>query len=264
MHSATSTPSARGPASSRREKAGLGRFGARILLTLGGLILAAVPFLVLGIAVHTEGTAANRLDLSVATHLHRSVASSPALAGALRLVSNVFQPNAFRALIVVAAIVLAFRKQAWRLAIWMVVTMAGEALLDVVLKSAFGRARPSFRDPLVHAAGGSFPSGHAFGSFVGCAVVVLVVMPLFNRTGRSLVIAAATLIVLAVGFSRIGLGAHYVTDVLGGWLLGAAWVSLTTAAFESWREDVGLRRAHITSEGVEPELPSDVATDSSR
>lgn len=261
MHSVSSSPSAKSLASSRREKAGLRRFSARILLTFAGLVLAAVPFLALGIAVHTEGTAANRLDLSVARRLHETVVASPALAGALRAVSNIFQPNVFRALLVVVAIALA--RRAPRLAVWIVVTIAGEAVLDVALKSAFGRARPSFRDPLVHAAGGSFPSGHAFGSFVGCAVAVLVVMPLLTRTGRAVSIVVAAVIVVAVGFSRIGLGAHYVTDVLGGWLLGAAWIALTTAAFEAWRENVGLRRAHVTTEGVEPELHTDVAADSS-
>ncbi|MDQ1701316.1 MAG: hypothetical protein QOF57_568 [Frankiaceae bacterium] len=232
---------------------GLRRFGTRMLLTLGAVALGAIPFTILGVVVHTEGTAANRLDVSVADRLHTAVAGSASGAHFLELVSTVFAPNTFRAILVVTAIVL-FVRGARRLAIWVLVTVAGEAALDVSLKAAFGRVRPSFKDPLAHASGGSYPSGHAFGSFVGCAVIVLVVLPLLSRVWRRVVLAAAVLLVLLVGFSRIGLGVHYVTDVLGGWLVGAAWVCLTTAAFQSWREDVGLRRAHPGSTGVEPEL----------
>ena len=234
------------------ETRGLRRFGARILLTVGAIALGAIPFTILGAAVHTEGTAANRLDVSVANQLHSTISGTPSARSFLSGVSNVFAPNTFRALIVLAAIVL-FVRGARRLAIWMAVTVAGEAALDISLKTVFGRVRPSFKDPLVHATGGSYPSGHAFGSFVGCTVIVLVVLPLLGRAGRRVVVAVAVLLVLLVGFSRVALGAHYVTDVLGGWLVGAAWVALTTAAFQSWREDVGLRRANA-SRGVEPEL----------
>ena len=237
---------------------GIRRFGARMLMTVLAVVLGAIPFLVLGAAVHTEGTAANRLDVSVADALHRSVGSTPGLASFLRMVSTVFAPNVFRLLLVVVAIVLLFRGVK-RLAIWILVTVAGEAALDVSLKSVFGRVRPSFKDPLVHAGGGSYPSGHAFGSLVGCAVIVLIVLPLLSRAWRRAAVAIAALIVALVGFSRVGLGAHYVTDVLGGWLVGAAWVGLTVAAFQSWRENVGLRRAHPSTSGIEPELKRELS-----
>jgi undecaprenyl-diphosphatase len=236
---------------------GLRRFGARVLLTVFAVALGAVPFIILGVVVHTEGTAANRLDVSVADSLHRWVGSTPGMAAFLRMVSTVFAPNVFRAVLVVAAVLMI--RRARRLAIWILVTVAGEAALDVSLKAVFGRVRPSFKDPLVHAGGGSYPSGHAFGSLVGCAIIVLVVLPLLSGGWRRVVVVATTLVVLLVGFSRVGLGAHYVTDVLGGWLVGAAWVSLTTAAFQSWREDVGLRRSHPAKGGIEPELARELS-----
>jgi len=240
---------------------GLRRFATRIALMGAAIGLAGIPFTLLGVIVHTEGTAANSVDLAVASRLHAGVSASPVVTDALRLISTVFHPNAFRFVLVVLAFVLF--KRARRLSIWILVTVAGESLLDVALKVAFGRARPTFSDPLVTASGGSFPSGHAFGSFVGCAVIVLVLLPLLRGHHRRLAITVAVLIVALVGLARVGLGAHYVSDVIGGWLLGAAWVALTTAAFQSWREDVGLRRAHPTEEGLSPELPRDLATDSS-
>jgi undecaprenyl-diphosphatase len=90
-------------------------------------------------------------------------------------------------------------------------------------------------------------------------VIVLVILPLLTRAWRRVAIAVAVGIVLLVGFSRVALGAHYVTDVLGGWLVGAAWVALTVAAFQSWREDVGLRRSDASRRGVEPELKRELS-----
>lgn len=62
----------------------------------------------------------------------------------------------------------------------------------------------------------------------------------------------ATLIVL-IGFSRLSLGVHYVSDVLGGYVLGAAWLIASVAAFEIWREERGRPRTRPLEHGVEPE-----------
>jgi undecaprenyl-diphosphatase len=59
--------------------------------------------------------------------------------------------------------------------------------------------------------------------------------------------------VLAIGFSRIALGVHYLSDVIGGFILGAAWVAAMAAAFNAMRIDRG-RRAASLGEGLEPDL----------
>ena len=61
------------------------------------------------------------------------------------------------------------------------------------------------------------------------------------------------LLVLAIGFSRLTLGVHYVSDVLGGYALGAAWLLASVAAWEISREERGRRPTHPLEEGVEPE-----------
>lgn len=58
--------------------------------------------------------------------------------------------------------------------------------------------------------------------------------------------------VLAIGFSRIALGVHYVSDVLGGYVLGSAWVAAMAAVFNAMRVDRGRRRVDVR-EGLEPE-----------
>lgn len=59
--------------------------------------------------------------------------------------------------------------------------------------------------------------------------------------------------VLGVGYTRVALGVHWVSDVVGGWLLGLVVVTATTFVFEAWRADIGRRRTSL-GEGLEPEI----------
>ena len=70
---------------------------------------------------------------------------------------------------------------------------------------------------------------------------------------RRVAIGATIALVVLIGLSRLSLGVHYVSDVLGGYALGAAWLSASVAAFEIWREERGKLPTHPFDEGVEPE-----------
>ncbi len=67
-------------------------------------------------------------------------------------------------------------------------------------------------------------------------------------------VAIGALAVLAVGFSRLGLGVHYLSDVVGGWVLGAGWLVTTTAAFAAWRRDRGMADRALSA-GLERPAP---------
>jgi undecaprenyl-diphosphatase len=109
----------------------------------------------------------------------------------------------------------------------------------------------------------SFPSGHAFGSIVGVGALLLVGLPLVRPGWRRPLIALGVLIVGLVGFARVGLGVHYLSDVVGGWLIGAAWLAATTAGFRAWRRD--LRRPERPLEaGLEPAGPEPAGSTSAR
>ena len=138
-----------------------------------------------------------------------------------------------------------------RLALWAAVTMAGAALLDVTVKTAVARARPHFGDPVAVAHGHSFPSGHALESLVGCGLLLLVALPVLRRGGRLLAGLAAVVVVVLIGFSRVGLGVHYVSDVLAGWLLAVAWLCATVAAFRVWQRRSG-EPTEPLAEGLDP------------
>ncbi|MFJ8433623.1 phosphatase PAP2 family protein [Kitasatospora sp. NPDC094019] len=101
-----------------------------------------------------------------------------------------------------------------------------------VLKLSFGRQRPAFSDPVAHADGPAFPSGHAMASVITCAVLVGLLWPRARRAGRATACTTAALTVLAIGASRIFLGLHWSTDVLAGWLAAGIVLGAVTVLVE--------------------------------
>jgi membrane-associated phospholipid phosphatase len=118
-----------------------------------------------------------------------------------------------------------------------VIAVYGGITLNRLLKHWFQRARPKFDDPIFSFAGYSFPSGHTMtATVVYGAIAVLVMTHTKNSTSRILAFACAALLIALVGFSRIYLGAHYLTDVVGAIAEGLAWLSLCfTAVYFFWR-----------------------------
>ncbi len=118
------------------------------------------------------------------------------------------------------------KKRYWFAAITL--TIAGGALLNWSLKLAFQRARPRLDDPIQVFAGYSFPSGHTLTATVVYGTLALLLFTrVKSRRSRVLVIASACVLILLVAFSRIYLGAHYLTDVLAAIAEGVAWISLS-------------------------------------
>lgn len=114
------------------------------------------------------------------------------------------------------------------------------AALNQLLKLLLARARPVVPDPVARAGGASFPSGHAMNSAIWCALVVsgaLGVAPVPPQRSRMALVPAVAAYPLLVGLSRVALGLHFASDVLGGWLLGVGWVALCTASARPWSRD---------------------------
>jgi undecaprenyl-diphosphatase len=139
-----------------------------------------------------------------------------------------------------------------RLALFVAVTVAVSPLLNTAVKLAVDRARPVLPDPVARASGLSFPSGHAQNAVVAAAVLLLVFLPVLRGARRRVAVVASVLLVAAIGFSRVALGVHYVSDVLAGYVLGGAWVAATTAAFSLGRRERGRPPVQPT-EGLAPE-----------
>jgi membrane-associated phospholipid phosphatase len=229
------------------------RFAGRAALAGVAIGLVAVPFGLLLLMVVSRWPPLLRIDDGARDALHEVAVRDSALVTAMKLISAVGSARVYVPLFALLAAWLAWRGLG-RLAVFVVVTMLGSWLLNSLVKLAVDRARPVLPDPVAHAGGMSFPSGHAQSATVAAAVLLLVFLPaLRGRPGRRRIAVAAALVwVVVVAFSRVGLGVHYVSDVLAGAVLGAAWVSATTALFSVSRRQRGQPPVE-PSQGLEPE-----------
>ena len=127
------------------------------------------------------------------------------------------------------------RRQQTTALCWTIVFVSGEAIV-LTLKWAFSRARPSA--PGVLQDHFSFPSGHAFNAVLLYGAVLLVSWSRWERSWTRWTAAlVAGGLMLTIGWSRLVLRVHYPTDVLGGVVLGAAWIALFRASLYRWRAD---------------------------
>ena len=119
---------------------------------------------------------------------------------------------------------------AWRPLLFLAVTVAGATLTSTVIKLIVARPRPE-SGALVRALGYAFPSGHSTTAAATWLAMAVVLGSLVTSRGLRLRAGAlAGVVVLLVGISRVYLGVHAPTDVLGGWALGALWVAGTLIA----------------------------------
>jgi undecaprenyl-diphosphatase len=174
-----------------------------------------------------------RLDTGVAGSLHRAVLGHYRTVRALQFVETALQPNAFRVLIAAVAVLLWVSGRR-RLAVWSAVVAALGGLLGLLMKIAVARVRPVLPDPVAVAGGYSFPSGHALNSALCCGILLVVLAETDSRWLRPAVLAAAV-VVLGVGFDRVALGVHFVSDVVAGWLVAGTVVFGGLLAVGPWR-----------------------------
>ncbi|WP_224247494.1 phosphatase PAP2 family protein [Hyalangium gracile] len=136
-------------------------------------------------------------------------------------------------------------------------TVSG-ALLNSVLKGFFARPRPTVVPHLVEADAPSFPSGHAMLSAIVYLTLGALLTQLTDRQWLKVYVLGVSLaLTFLVGLTRVFLGVHYLTDVLGGWMAGLAWALLSTlVARAAKRRSHGLREEVRTGPDV-PEAASE-------
>ncbi|KOU38338.1 phosphatase PAP2 family protein [Streptomyces sp. WM6378] len=175
------------------------------------------------------------LDRAVADGLHRRAVADPGLTHVNRVLTDwVWDPWAMRALLAVAVGVLLWRGERL-LALWVAATSGLGTAVQQGLKAAVDRDRPRWPDPVDSAGYAAFPSGHALSVTVAFGLLVwLLALHGAGRRARTAVPVIGVVSALGVGFTRLFLGVHWLSDVVGGWLIGLAVVTLSAAAHRRW------------------------------
>ena len=179
----------------------------------------------LSVLVATGAT--SRLDRPVSAAAVSAALSHHSLTALAQVLEQVTQP-VWVYLAGLLGSIRCWRSGRHRDAIATVVAGAVASVASPAVKALLGRARPALDAGLTTAGGGSFPSGHAFASATVAFAVLVLLLPRARTPRRALlrrVAAGAFLLVVAV--DRVWLGAHWPSDVLGGWLFAGAVVAGT-------------------------------------
>jgi undecaprenyl-diphosphatase len=201
----------------------------RLVVGLGVAALAAWVFAVLFEDVW-EREALVRWDAAAAAWIHRH-----ATPGGRRFFHGLTQLGASNfTLMMAAAIAPALWRQRVLLVGWLV-AFAGGVGLENLFKAIVQRSRPPFATAVLQHATYSFPSGHAMASMVGYVMLAYLIVRLAALRGwrRQACFAGAAALIVALGLSRVYIGVHYPSDVLGGFAIGGAWVAACLTAIRA-------------------------------
>jgi undecaprenyl-diphosphatase len=256
-----STPAGRAAArSATRASRRIGSNGTLIaILGIGVVAVFLLAFLVSrvydGVTEH-DGIAS--LDLPV-LELAKGL-RSPALDGVAATVAYGFGPVGMPILAVVVMLLLALRRRSWTPVILIAAAGIGSLLMTIAGKDIIDRHRPShvYAIPPFETSP-SFPSGHTLNATVIVGIVAyLLILRQRTAVARTLTVVVAVAVAVVTGLTRILLGAHWFTDVLAGWLLGAAWLALVITAHRLYLTT----RKHEVAGNGDPEaaLPVGAAT----
>jgi undecaprenyl-diphosphatase len=117
-----------------------------------------------------------------------------------------------------------------------IAAISGSAILNGILKHVFQRVRPDLHR-LIDIEGYSFPSGHAMNAFTVYSIIsFLLWRHITNRGGRIILIIVSMVMILAIGISRIYLGVHYPSDIIGGYFASGFWVTSAILFYQYFQE----------------------------
>ena len=197
--------------------------------------VGSLPVLLLLLWVETKWSPLLELDDGARDGLHRFALGHQAFTTVMEGVSAVAGGLGWQVVSVVLVAWLLWRRRV-RAALFVLVANAGSSLLNTALKDVVHRHRPVVAHPFLHAPGQSFPSGHAQAAATGFTVMLFVLWPhLGVGWPRRAAVGVAVLLTLLIGFSRVALAAHFVSDVVAGYAVGVTWTLVLAAAFHVWR-----------------------------
>ena len=195
------------------------------------------------------------IDTAFTNFLHGL--ANPTLDALMNAVTNLGSSVVLAAVVGLAAVLLVVRRRRPE-AVFIVIALVGTLVLNDRLKLFFQRPRPGLDWAEVPPETG-FPSGHSMNSFVVYLAIALVIWRLGGRRVGIVAVAFAIVLAVSVGISRVYLGAHWLSDVIGGYLAGALWLLFLVAAsavvsrlLRSWRSDATIRDGEAMPEQSRP------------
>ena len=201
-------------------------------LTLGLIVSMAAIWLFAGVTEDViNRDPLTQLDIGLLEWLHSH--STPGGVQLFLAISWLGSPLVMTTIGLMVAARLALRRS-WLLFWGWVAAFAGAGALDTLLKHIIRRPRPPYAAALLHDSSFSFPSGHAMGSLIGYGIFVYLLVTLWpqRRRVRLVIYSFASLLILAIGISRLYLGVHYFSDVVGGYAAGCVWLSACITGIE--------------------------------
>lgn len=209
-------------------------------------LLTAWLFAALLDAVHEHDVLVHR-DQAVANWFH---GNGTALGDRLFvIITAIGSPAAMAVLFAVAVLYLWRAKQRTLVVAW-VLSFVGGTILDGVIKDVVRRPRPEFAAKFLHYSSWSFPSGHSMGSLIGFAMLaytIIRVRKIESTREKAAIWAMAVLMIALVGYSRIYLAVHYLSDVVAGYTLGVLWLAVCFTGLQLVSRRAELRRASSAS-----------------
>ena len=198
-------------------------------------VVVAVPIALLAFLVRSKFDPLADLDQAVslrATDFTRAHDGFRSVAETWELIS---QPWVMYAVLGVPLCLLAwFGLHLRTRAMWALATMATGWLVAVLLKMLVQRARPVIEEPFAVHHGYSFPSGHATNNAIVVTVVLLLLRPVLGVTARRVLLAVGIAWVLVTCADRLFMGAHFLSDVTAGVLLGCGLCLASYAGYVGW------------------------------
>jgi membrane-associated phospholipid phosphatase len=206
------------------------RTAVRRAVAAGGTGLAVL--LALGAGVLAGWAPQVRVDEAVSRALY---AGDDRSAGHDALLEVLTTPGVtwFRVVVLLPVLFWLGTRRAWRTAGWVVTANVLVTPLTTVLKEGFGRVRPAFEDGGAAYEGLSYPSGHSSGIATLVTIALVLAWPRLPPARRRLALAAGVALAVLVGLTRMWLGVHFLSDVLGGWALGVVWTLLVALVFDA-------------------------------
>jgi undecaprenyl-diphosphatase len=203
-------------------------------MTLGLLFFVGASWLFGGIAEDVmHGDPLTVIDKDVSVWLHER--TTPGMQALMQLITGLASWAWVMVVSALIVLVLCFKRYWYRL-LAVLLVIPGGMILTSLLKIAFHRGRPAFSDSAAIFQGYSFPSGHTMGAMLLYGMLAVLGVIAFGRwRPRVGIVIGASVMVLLVGFSRMYLGAHYLSDVLAAIAFGLAWLALCLTAVNTLR-----------------------------